>query len=222
MKSKKSLLPLAMSIFILFCLSSLASARTSFHFGIGHGYSHNGRYGRHHRRVGSPWYRNSFGYAPRHHYWQGYWGSPFVGFWLDDWYLDVITETPVIVERPKVIIKKEVIVKPKYDNQTLKLFKRLRTKKGELLRKLKLTDKETRKKSINELAGFSHDNKVRKALEDILLSDPDPELRIEVAKSFAKVKNDRVIPALEKARVEDSEKEVRKEADKAIKAITEH
>ena len=60
---------------------------------------------------------------------------------------------------------------------------------------------------------------VRKALEDILLKDTDPDLRKEVAKSLAKVKNRKVIPALEKARVADSDKQVREEADKAIKKI---
>jgi HEAT repeat protein len=49
--------------------------------------------------------------------------------------------------------------------------------------------------------------------------DPDPELRKEVAESVAKVKNREVLPALEKARVEDTDKEVREEADKAIKKI---
>ena len=108
---------------------------------------------------------------------------------------------------------------PKYDDETLKLFKRLRNKKSELLKKLEFTDKKIRKESISELAGFSFDEKVKKALEDILLSDPDPELRIEAAKSFAKVKNDKAIPTLEKVRIEDSDEQVRKEADKAIKTI---
>ena len=205
MKPIKSLLALTTSILILASLPNLASARTSFHIGIGYGYPHYGLLGRH-RWIDRGWHRSYFGCAPRRHHWRGHWRYPHVGFWIDDWHLRVIT-------------KEKVIIEPKYDDETQKVFKHLRAKKGELLKKLKLTDKKIRKESISELAGFSFDEKVKKALEDILLSDPDSELRIEAAKSFSKVKNDKAIPTLEKVRVEDSEEEVRKEADKAIKTI---
>ena len=205
MKSIKFLLPLTVSIFTLACLPSSVSARTSFHIGIGYGYPHfdydyhppYGWYSGHYswmdrdyyRWIDRGRYRSSFACRPRHRHWPRHRLSSHVGFWIDDWYPSVIVETPVIVERPKVITRKEIIIKPKYDDETLKLFKSLRTKKSELLKKLRLGDKANRKQAISELAGFSYDNKVRKALEDILLSDPDPELRKEAAKSFAKVKN---------------------------------
>ncbi len=133
----------------------------------------------------------------------------------------IITPPPLVIERPPKIIEKEVvIVRPeKHDKEREKLFRCLREKKNELLKKLKIGSKEERKKAIDELAGFSFNNKVRKALEDILLSDPDPELRKQVARSFGDVKNKEAVPVLEKARVEDSDEEVRKEADKAIKKI---
>ena len=218
MKSKKSLF-LAVSLFILVFLPGLASAGSSFHIGIGYGYSHFGRHGRHHRRLAHPWYRSSFGCMPGYYGWRGYWGSQHIGFGRDYWHTGLIVETPVIIVQPRVITKEKVIIEPTYDAETQKLFKRLRARKGELLRKLKLTDKKTRQESISELAGFAFDKKVKKALEDILLFDPDPELRIEAAKSFAKVKNDKAIPTLEKVRIEDSDEQVRKEADKAIKTI---
>ena len=151
MKSKKPLLALAVSMFILFCLPNLASARTSFQFGIGYGYSNYGWEGRSYRHLDRPWHRSSFGYAPRHHHWRGYRGYPHIGFGINDRYSSVIVETPIIIERPKVITQERIIIKPEYDNENLKLFKNLRTKKSELLRKLELTDKETRKKSIIEL-----------------------------------------------------------------------
>jgi HEAT repeat protein len=109
--------------------------------------------------------------------------------------------------------------KPKYDENTAKLFAKLRRKKTELLETLGGPDKAQRKKAVAELAGFSFDDKVRAALEKILLSDPDAELRKEAVRSFGKVKNRRAVPALEKASKEDADLQVRDEARKAIKKI---
>jgi hypothetical protein len=219
MKPKKSILALAASLFILASLPGLASAGGSFHIGLGYGYSHFGGNGGHHRWSGHHPYRSSFSCMPRLHRRRGYWDSQHIGFGRDYWHTGLRVETPVVIVQPRVIIKKKVIVDPTYNTDTQKLFKRLRVKKAELLRKLKVTDKKRRQEIISELAGFAFDEKVKKALEDILLFDPDPELRIEAAKSFAKVKNDKAIPTLEKVRIEDPAEEVRKEADKAIKTI---
>lgn len=126
----------------------------------------------------------------------------------------IIEPSPVVIEKEVVVVRPE-----KYNEETGKIFERLRREKAELLQNLKKGDKEERKEAIDKLTGFSFDNQVRKALEDILLSDPDTELRQEVIKAFAKVKNKEVLPALEKARVEDPDQWVRKEADAAIKKI---
>jgi len=82
-----------------------------------------------------------------------------------------------------------------------------------------MPNKELRKEAIKELAGFSFDDNVRAALENVLLSDPDPELRKEAAQTFGKVKNTKALAVLEKARVEDSSEDVRKEANQSIKKI---
>jgi HEAT repeat protein len=108
---------------------------------------------------------------------------------------------------------------PQYDAKTLKLFKDLRGQKSELLKKLQIGDKRQRKQAISDLAGFSFDGKVKEALEGILLSDPDAELRIEAAEAFAKVKNKDALAVLEKVRVDDLEQQVREAADRAIKEI---
>jgi HEAT repeat protein len=138
----------------------------------------------------------------------------------------VVVEHPVVVGRPKVVVREKVVVSKekndcstKCDPDTSRLFKRLRSEKKQLLRRLRIGDKDERRKAISELAGFSFDERVREALEKVVLGDPDPELRMEAIKSFAKVKNKGALPVLEKVRVEDSDKEVRQEADKAIKAI---
>jgi len=81
---------------------------------------------------------------------------------------------------------------------------------------LKIGDKENRKEAIHDLAGFSFDDKVRESLEDVLLSDPDPRLRRQVAESLGKTTNKNVLPALEKAKADDPNREVRQEAYKAI------
>jgi HEAT repeat protein len=84
---------------------------------------------------------------------------------------------------------------------------------------LQMPDKEQRKQAIDELAGFSFDDNVRHALENVLLSDPDAQLRKEAAQSFGKVKNTKALAALEKARVEDPNEDVRKAADQTIKKL---
>ncbi len=121
---------------------------------------------------------------------------------------------------PVVVEKRTVVVQPQqFDESTLQLNINLQYRKNELLKQLRTPDKELRKEAIEELAGFSFDNNVRQALENILLLDPDPELRAEAARSFGKVKNINARTALEKARVEDPSENVRRAADEAIKSI---
>ncbi len=207
----------------LICPSNTASARTSVYIGAGFGHSdfHRGyspdyRWGphrySHHYRYFEP---VRYGWGWRHYrphvetiiVGSGYWycGEP-------DYY--------VIAPSPQVIEKQVVVVQPEgYDENTQQLFKELRYRKSELLEKLKTVDKDQRMEAIDELAGFSFDDQVRQALENVLLSDPDPELRREVAQALGEVKNTKALPALEKARVEDSDEDVRKEADNAIKKL---
>lgn len=126
----------------------------------------------------------------------------------------------VVTSQPQVIERQVVVVQPsEEDEDTQALYEALRYRKSELLKELRLGNKEQRIEAIDELAGFSFDDQVRQALESVLLSDPDPELRKEAAKAFGNVKNTKALPALEKARVEDSNEDVRKEADNAIRKI---
>ena len=125
----------------------------------------------------------------------------------------VVTERRVIVEEPEYYRDAE------YDEDTAELFEQIRRKKSELLKKLKIGDKHKCKEAIRELAGFSFDDEVRLALEDVLLTDPDVELRIEVARAFGKTTNKKVLPALQRVKVYDPSMEVRQEAHKAILKI---
>lgn len=234
---------------ILTCLLSLfistGSARTHFHvsFGAGLVQDCSGFYS-----VCWPHYRWQDGYyrwldrdryiwldigryrhpefcRPRHFYWRSPWRGSAAGIWRQDC-CSIVSAAPVIVEVPQIITKREIIVrprkygyKPRYDVATAKLFEKLRHRKNELLKTLKIASKEGRLQAIRDLAGFCFDDRVRKALEEVLSSEPNPELRKEVIKSFSKVKNKKVLAALEKAKVEDADQEVRRQAAIAIKKL---
>jgi HEAT repeat protein len=92
----------------------------------------------------------------------------------------------------------------------------MRQRKSELLKVLKIGAKQDRTAAIRDLAPFSFDDKVRAALEDILLSDPEPELRKQVAILFSKTTNKDAVPALEIAKAKDSDRDVRQAAYRAI------
>jgi len=199
-------------IIILGCLGVLTSNafaghHTSFHAGVGYGFHHGH-------------------FRPSHHYWGGHWGRhwwyPGMSFVVVDYWPVGSADyyPPVIVERPTVIVREpaavNVTANAKIDDRT---FADIRNKKSELLKKVMIGDKASRMSAIAELGGFTFDDTVREKLSEIILSDPDPELRKEVAKSFGKMKNEKVLPVLEKVRVSDSDVEVRQEADRSINQI---
>lgn len=229
MKAIKSILAGAGLIFFFALLPNAASARVNFHIGFGTGIGH----------------RNSsfhIGYRPHYGLHGGYyrwpdrgrhrghrnfprrkpWHSSGVSVSIDGLF-PIIFRPPVVVKAPKVITESHVVIeepecqsKLEDDKNTAELFEKLRLRKSELLKKLRIGDKDKRKETIRELAGFSFDKKVREALEEVLLSDPDPELRKQAAESFGKTSNKKVIPALEQAEADDPNTEVRQEAYKAI------
>ena len=222
MKTIKFGLALAAALCLLVWFSNAASAHTSVSVGIGVGYPgfYGGYYGGGPYRYSHPYRYYGPGWGPHHYY--PYRETFIVG---GDWYYTpdyYVVAPPAVIERPPVVVEKQVVVvqQPQGpDKDTQALFETMRYKKGELLKKLQTGSKEERKDAINELAGFSFDDKVREALENVLLSDPDPELRKEAAQTFGKVKNVKAIAALEKARVEDSSQDVRKEADNTIRGL---
>jgi hypothetical protein len=226
-------------LFLLLFLPVSAYARTYFSISLGSARfnDYHGFYGRPYWRCDRDYYRwldrDRFLWLDRDRYFFhnriGCWPRPFYSpglrIWDDD-YCPWWTCAPVIVEGPTVVTERHTFIytgqadyPAKYDKDTGKLFEKLRQKKAELLEKLRIGDKETRIEAACELAGFSYDDKVKKALEDILLSDPDPELRTQVALSLGKVKNAEFLPILEKLRVADPSEDVRKAADEAIKNI---
>ncbi len=234
MKKKEFLLAGVGLILFLALLPNTASARVSFHIGfgagIGHHYSHlhGGYHGSYLRWLNRGRYRKHRFYKHGDYHLHKPWHSSGVSLWIGGLF-PIVIRPPVVVKTPKVITERQVVVKEpeyrvkvQYDEDTDALFEKLRRKKSELLKKLRIGDKDKRKETIRELAGYSFDKKVREALVDVLLSDPDPELRMEVAKSLGKTTNKKVLPALEIAKADDPSAEVRQEAHKAIMKIRGH
>jgi hypothetical protein len=214
---------------LLVGLSNAALARPKVDVDINFG----GRPGFHHSR---PDYR--FDHRPRH--FEPVWGwrdyrphrQTIIfggGYWYDRGPNYYVVAPPVVVERPPVVIERQTVVyssppqvvqPQQFDQSTLQMNMDLQYKKSELLKQLQAPNKELRREAIQELAGFSFDDNVRSALENILLSDADPELRTEAADAFGTVKNANARAALERARVEDPVADVRRAADDAIRSIT--
>jgi hypothetical protein len=217
MKAVKIALVSILTLAILTGLSNTAFARTHVSVGIGFGYP----------AYYHGWYQHSYygpGWGWRHHH--PYGSTVVIGgwWWPDYYYPDYVVEPPppiVVRERPPVAIEQQApAVQPQtVDEDTQKAFRELRFKKSEYLRMLQIGDKANRIKAIKELAGFTFDDKVRGALEEILLLDGDPELRAEAAMALGELKNPQTLQALEKARTQDSSQDVRQEADQAIKKI---
>jgi hypothetical protein len=218
---------------LLIGLSNAALARPSVYIGVGIG----GRPGFHGGNRDD--YRRG-SYKTPNRYREPVWGRRDYrprrqtiifggGYWYDrgpDYYVvtqpTIIERAPVVIERQTVVYSTsspQVVQPQQFDESTLQLNINLQYKKSELLKQLQMPNKELRKEAIKELAGFSFDDNVRAALENVLLSDPDPELRKEAAQAFGEVKNSNARAALEKARVEDPSADVRRAADEAISSL---
>lgn len=135
-----------------------------------------------------------------------------------------VNPAPVVVQRPPVVVERQqTYVQPRDNSRNNQaLFQNLRDKKTILLNQLRSSDKNLCISAIKDLAGYSYDDTVRAELENILLNDPDVDIRIAVANAFGSVKNAKLLPVLENARVEDSNADVRRAADAAIKNIYAH
>ena len=226
-------------LILIMLVSGLGMLMPGFALAAGHGGRGHGGGGHGGRWHGGGWghtnYSFSFGfgyYGPGPYYYPYYYSHYYPSYYSYYYpyyypyypydYSGVVVERPVIVERPVVEVRRttEQYMNPAdADEETLNLFASIRIKKENLLKQLDTADKAERIKAIGGLAGLSYDEQVRERLKDILLKDPDPDLRKEAAKSFGKVRNEKVISILEEVRVADSDRGVREEADKAIKRI---
>jgi len=215
-------------------------ALSAGHGGGGHGGGGHGGGGYGGGGHGGGWghtnYSFSFGfgyYGPGPYYppYYPYYYPPYYPYYYPSYYpyypydyYDVVVERPVIVERPPVVITQPAAPVQIYKApavQTSDNFADVRMKKAELLKQLVSTDKAEKMKVISDLGGLSYDDEVMAKLIEILLKDPDADLRKEVINAFAAVKNQKVIFTLEGVRISDDNKEVRQAADDAIRQIKE-
>jgi hypothetical protein len=208
---------------VLIGTPNTAMARTHVSIGVGIGYP--GFYGGYYHHYG-PYRRH---YYPRSEFFIGVGGPIWWPGYYDYYYpyypgYYVVEPPPAVVAPPPVVENQPTVQPPAVapqgtDENTLKLYKNLREKKGELMRKLEIGDKDSQIQAIRDLAGFSFDDNVRHAIENVLLTNTDAQLRIAAAQALGSVKNSKALPALEKARINDAEVSVRQAADNAIKNI---
>jgi len=204
----KALKKILLTVFFI-CLSLFSAKQASGHchvgFAIGTGFCYPGPF------------CDGF-YFPCWYGWPSY-------CYPDDCFTSVVITRPIVIQRKTVVVQKpavqvqESVVPANADEETLALFASIRNKKENLLAQLEVTDKQEKIKAIAELAGYSYDETVIEKLKEILLKDPDSELRKEAAKAFGEGRNSAVVPILRQARLGDSEKAVRDAAENAIKAI---
>ena len=125
--------------------------------------------------------------------------------------------TPVVVRHSSIgSARHETTISAKGTAIEAQRRKILERKKSEQIKILKTGDKEKRIQAIQNLAPFSYDDGIRKTLEIVLLSDPDPDLRKAVAVAFGRTENRLVITALTQAKEKDPVRDVRQAAYKAI------
>lgn len=210
-------------LFLLVCFSNPADARVSgvLSIGISFGYRYPGScYGYY---PYDPWHGGYYSWwdtgwhrrFPRRHYWPRH-SYPSVGVLIGNCNPAFIG-VPIEVRRSSIgtACNKSAgsVKRPTADAQ---LTEAMRKKKSEWLKIHKTGDKEKRIRVIHELVPFSFDNEIRRALEGVMLSDPDPKIRKEVAASFGRTKNRLLLAALKEAKEKDPERNVRQAAYKAI------
>ncbi len=195
-------------ICLLILLTSTAGARVYVSVGLGTSFGH---YYPHYYGHHYPYYRWYGGYRSYyrpwygHSYYPGYYRSPRSSFWVSGYY-------PIVINRKSAARKTEAANPPKH----AELSQSVRQHKSEQLKVLRIGTKENRQRAIRELARFPTDPKVREALERVLLSDPDPELRKQVATLFGATENAKTVAALKTAKAIDPDRDVRQAAYRAI------
>jgi HEAT repeat protein len=129
----------------------------------------------------------------------------------------MVVGSPAIVDCRSVgTARRDTAEKTKNTAAHAQMSQAVQKKISEQLKILKAGDKDKRIQTIHELAAFTFDNRVRQALEEVLLSDPDPEVRKEVAVSFGRTENRLVLSALTRAKENDTERDVRQAAYRSI------
>lgn len=180
-------------------------------FGMSFGHHHSFHYRHHyphhrwhggHKSYHSPWYRHS--------YYPGYLHPSGSDLWIYQAF--PIIPTPPLDDRTQ----KETEYFSGLELEYEELSQSVRQYLNEQFRALKIGGKEERLAAIRKLATYSFVSRVRATLENVLLSDPDPELRKQVATSFGNTADPEAMAALEAAKAKDPDKGVLKAVYRAI------
>jgi hypothetical protein len=223
MKAIKIAVIAAVTAVLLIGTTNTATARTHVSVGVGIGYPgfHGGYY-----NYYRPYWRHQYPYRSQIFIRGPVWRPGYYDYYPYPYYPGyyVVNPPPAVVVRPPVVenqppVQPNVVEPQGVDENTLRLYKNLREKKSKLLTKLQTGDKDSQIQAIRDLAGFSFDDNVRQAIENVLFTNEDTQMRIEAAQALGSVKNTKALPALEKARVDDAEAGVRRAADTAITNI---
>ncbi len=167
-----------------------------------HGYhGHHGGHGHGHTNFGFSFGLGCFGALP---------------YYYPDYYSSYYSPRVVYIDPPPPA----AVQRPRYDPM-LEAFKSdlVKKREKELLDKLQQGNDASRLHAIDLLAGFSSDDQVMVAMENVLRYDPNAATRKAIAETFGRVKNQKALEVLETARVKDPDLEVRQAADRAISRI---
>ncbi len=228
MKDARNKLLLAGLVFVVGLQVGAAEGKISLGISIGSGrcYSHYRHYpSYYHHRYYSP-------FGPRYtwhdygHYWPSYryYRRPHYSSGVSI-YVDDVQSVIDSIRGKDSRAKAKKVKNPNAPNEDYwaasgksneELFTEIRLKKADLLELIKSPEKELRAKAVEGLVGFCFDKEVRAAMEDVLLSDPEVELRRQAAKALGRVSNKEVLSALQAAKAGDPDHGVRQEAYKSI------
>jgi hypothetical protein len=159
--------------------------------------------------------------GPHHHHgyygYYGWYGWPGYYYYDPWWYYPapVVVEPPVIVHPP---VREHVVVRdyqPPTPPKDL-VSEKVQQQKSELLKKLKIADTAGRVQAAKDLEPFARGVPVRTALEQALLSDREAQVRKTVAEMFGRLQDRSTLRALKQAQKDDSDRDVRQAAYKAI------
>lgn len=206
MKASKIHLIAIASLFLLVFLPQTAMGRVNLSIGIGTTFGHHhGHYFGHYPYYG--WYGGYYRPWWRHSHWPGYYYPYGSSYWVH-------YSSPIVIGTP--VRDKTEEEPPDNPRPGPPLSEQMRKEQGELLRVLRIGDKENRIAAIGELTAFYYDNKARVAIEQALLTDPEPEVRKEAATSLGRTSDPIATAALKTAKAKDPDRGVRQAAYRSI------
>lgn len=155
-----------------------------------------------------------------HHHLHGYYGGWYARpdyYWYDPWWYypaPVVVGPPAVVERPPVVVRE--YTPPAPPKEPAPASDKLRQKKSVSLKTLRIGDVSNRVQAVKDLESFAGETAVRTALERALLSDRDAQVRKAITELFGRREDKKTLPTLKQAQKNDSDRDVRQTAYKAI------